>query len=56
MENFTIETTQTQSELVKLIDFGFSKRFGKKADHHMNAVVGTPIYVAPEVFKGYYDF
>ena len=22
----------------------------------MNAVVGTPIYVAPEVFEGYYDF
>ena len=46
--------TQTKDDIIKLIDFGFSKRFGETT--RMHALVGTPYYVAPEVIKGDYDF
>jgi len=37
---------------VKLIDFGLSKRAGKRS---LDTIVGTPYYVAPEVLKGDYS-
>ena len=56
MENFLFSHIDKENSLIKLIDFGFSKRFGKESDHMMHALVGTPNYVAPEVFTGDYDF
>ena len=38
---------------IKLIDFGTAQRFDRKKK--MNAIIGTPYYVAPEVLKGSYD-
>jgi serine/threonine protein kinase len=42
---------------VKLIDFGLSKQFSGENDQvesrNMKTVVGTPLYVAPEIFKGF---
>jgi len=38
---------------VKLIDFGLSRNFGE--GKKLKTVVGTPFYVAPDVFKGAYD-
>jgi calcium-dependent protein kinase len=55
LENFLFHSKDPSTEL-KLIDFGFSKRFGPDSDHIMHAVVGSPQYVAPEVFSGNYDF
>lgn len=54
-ENFLFQGTE-----LKLIDFGFSKRFVKqvncdKTENYMNTLVGTAQYLAPEVLRGKYD-
>jgi calcium-dependent protein kinase len=58
LENFLFAkplTNDSQEEVViKLIDFGFSKKFGQSSSK-MHALVGTPYYIAPEVIKGDYD-
>lgn len=47
--------------VIKVIDFGLS-HFEKqvptevKTNKMMMSVVGTPLFMAPEVFKGKYDF
>lgn len=50
-ENFLFETRRVDSAL-KLIDFGLSAKFAKKTGEklEMSTIVGTPYYVAPEVF------
>lgn len=56
-ENFLLSDNTPDAE-VKLIDFGLSKRFGKKENKNeikLQTVVGTPYYVAPEVLKQNYD-
>lgn len=52
-ENYLFESKEDSSE-VKLIDFGLSKKFGDKGASHMETMVGTPYYVAPEVLTGIY--
>jgi len=50
-ENFLFENNSPDAE-IKIIDFGLSKSF---LDNTMRTVVGTALYVAPEVLKGKYD-
>ena len=50
-ENFLFENTTDDAE-IKIIDFGLSKQFFESS---MRTVVGTALYVAPEVLKGKYD-
>ena len=51
-DNFLFSNKDEISD-IKLIDFGLSKSFGETK--HLKTVVGTPFYVAPDVFKGNYD-
>lgn len=51
-ENFLFETNDADSAL-KLIDFGLSSKFGAERKN-METIVGTPHYVAPEVFAQKY--
>jgi len=48
LENF-IFTTKDDNAEVKLIDFGFSQNYLSK--DHMNSIVGTAYYIAPEVLN-----
>lgn len=49
-ENILYE--QTESKIVKIIDFGLSK---KLEGNSLNSLIGTPLYMAPEVINGKYD-
>lgn len=49
-DNFMFVTKDPDSE-VKLVDFGMSVKFG---DEQMHTIVGTPYYLAPEVYMGNY--
>lgn len=51
-ENFQFVSKENQYH-IKLIDFGLSKNFTEAKK--LKTVVGTPYYVAPDVFKGSYD-
>eukprot|EP00347_Sterkiella_histriomuscorum_P003374 403364539 len=56
-ENFLISELEDGLVIVKLIDFGFSKRFSKDTENlEMHALLGTPNYIAPEILSGQYDF
>lgn len=48
-ENFLFKTKDPESD-VKIIDFGLSKKFGDPLST-MHSIVGTPLYIAPEVIK-----
>jgi calcium-dependent protein kinase len=41
---------------IKLTDFGLSTRFSKQKPNTMKTLVGTSLYMAPEVLKGIYDY
>ena len=41
--------------MVKVIDFGLSRKFDPNQGRALDSVVGTPLYVAPEVLKQNYD-
>ena len=47
-ENILFETLDSESE-IKLIDFGLSRKVFN--DEKMHTILGTPYYVAPEVFS-----
>ena len=49
-DNFLLVSDQDSE--IKLADFGMSVRFG---DDEMHTVVGTPYYLAPEVYMGNYN-
>ena len=49
-ENFLLSSKKPDSE-VKLADFGMSVRF---SNDEMHTIVGTPYYIAPEVYMGTY--
>lgn len=48
-ENFLFKTKTPDAE-VKIIDFGLAKKFGDPLND-MHTIVGTPLYIAPEVIK-----
>ena len=49
LENLLI--SQPDSDEIKIIDFGLSKKYESKLNQ-VQTMVGTPMYVAPEVLKG----
>ena len=51
-ENILYENNSPDAE-IKIIDFGLSRKYSK--DGKLHSVLGTPLYVAPEVLKGSYD-
>jgi len=56
LENFILASKEDQNSSLKLIDFGFSKQFAPNEEQKLYALVGSPIYLAPEVIDGPYDF
>ena len=57
-ENFLFSDKTADSE-IKIIDFGLSKQFHLETVNEtkaMSTVVGTALYVAPEVLRGKYEF
>eukprot|EP01017_Pseudomicrothorax_dubius_P039474 TRINITY_DN6061_c0_g1_i1.p1 TRINITY_DN6061_c0_g1~~TRINITY_DN6061_c0_g1_i1.p1 ORF type:complete len:191 (-),score=41.86 TRINITY_DN6061_c0_g1_i1:34-606(-) len=53
-ENFLFSDNSIDAE-IKIVDFGLSKKFSDEDNNQMTTVVGTALYVAPEVLKGSYD-
>lgn len=51
LDNLLLTNKDLRFAQIKLIDFGLAKDFSKG---QLNSVVGTPYYVAPEVFSGVY--
>lgn len=51
-ENILLEANKKMSD-IKLIDFGFSVKFGP--GKNFTKQVGTPYYIAPEILGGNYD-
>lgn len=51
LENILYATKDENSEL-KLVDFGLSNKLSSGELHTM---IGTPIYISPEMLKGSYD-
>ena len=49
-ENILFVDKTPESEL-KIIDFGISKKY--RDNTHIKAMVGTPLYVSPQVFSKY---
>ena len=49
-ENFMFLNKKKDSE-IKVIDFGLSRKFEPNNAKTLDSVVGTPLYVAPEVLK-----
>lgn len=53
-ENFLFANSDDDAE-IKLIDFGLSRRIDS-LETKLHTKSGTPLYVAPEVLKGEYDY
>lgn len=51
LENFLLSAKDLSQATLKVIDFGLGTKFAKKADNQ--TIVGTPMYMAPEVFSGH---
>jgi len=54
-ENFMFKDKSKDSE-IKVIDFGLSRKFEPNSNKTLDSIVGTPLYVAPEVLKQEYDY
>ncbi len=47
---------KTKKSEIKVIDFGLSKCYSNKNHSDtslLKTIVGTPLYIAPEILKGY---
>lgn len=55
LENFIFSHKNADAE-IKIIDFGLSKQYNPLETSNLNTVVGTALYVAPEVLQGKYDY
>ena len=49
-ENFLFLDDSKDSE-IKVIDFGLSRKCEPDTAKNLDSIVGTPLYVAPEVLK-----
>mmetsp|Transcript_22989 Transcript_22989/g.19952 ORF Transcript_22989/g.19952 Transcript_22989/m.19952 type:complete len:132 (-) Transcript_22989:1318-1713(-) len=54
LENFLFKSKYPDSE-IKLIDFGLSTIFSETENKKFESMLGTPMYAAPEVIRGFYD-
>jgi len=54
-ENFIFKDKTKNSE-IKIIDFGLSRKYEPNQHRRLSSMVGTPLYVAPEVLKENYDY
>ena len=52
-ENFLFSNRSEEAEL-KIIDFGLATKYRESSGNYLKTVVGTALYVAPEVLKGHY--
>jgi calcium-dependent protein kinase len=53
-DNVLLESINEEDySTLKIIDFGTSHRF--KENEEIEGVIGTPYYIAPEVFQGTYS-
>ncbi|KAI0560822.1 Serine/threonine protein kinase Rhodoplastic [Gracilaria domingensis] len=50
LENILCETEEMGSTRVCLADFGYANFFEDPGDECMRSLIGTPVYVAPEIF------
>lgn len=55
LENFIFSHPGADAE-IKIIDFGLSKKFTFEQKQPLSTIVGTALYVPPEVLKGKYDY
>ena len=55
LENFIFSHKGSDAE-IKIIDFGLSKRYNPIQVSDLSTIVGTALYVAPEVLQGKYDY
>ena len=55
LENFIFSHKGGDTE-IKIIDFGLSKRYNPLQINELKTIVGTALYVAPEVLSGKYDY
>ena len=53
LDNFLLSNDNLEKSTIKLVDFGFAARFEGK---ELKSTVGTPFYVAPEVFQEKYTY
>eukprot|EP00178_Gracilaria_changii_P014812 TRINITY_DN4155_c0_g1_i1.p1 TRINITY_DN4155_c0_g1~~TRINITY_DN4155_c0_g1_i1.p1 ORF type:complete len:621 (-),score=63.46 TRINITY_DN4155_c0_g1_i1:475-2337(-) len=51
LENILCETEDLESTRVCLADFGYTNFFEDPGDECMRSLIGTPVYVAPEIFR-----
>lgn len=55
-ENIMLTSSQNSRGLeVKLIDFGLSRKHNSYTDEPMTEMLGSPLYIAPEILKKCYD-
>lgn len=54
LENFVF-SDRTKDKVLKLIDFGLSRKYGAAGVKRMKSMVGTGYYMAPEVLNSRYD-
>jgi calcium-dependent protein kinase len=53
-ENVLFKYADKNNMTVKLCDFGFATQF--RDNNLISGVVGSPYYIAPEIFQGTYDY
>lgn len=52
-ENILFDSNEENCE-IKIIDFGLSNKFDPNMQENLSTMVGTPMYVSPQVLKGKY--
>ena len=52
LENILIKYEDNNKYIIKIADYGSSKRLNSLSKNYCNSKVGTLIYMAPEILKG----
>ena len=52
---YKLVSNKSSDGQVKIIDFGLARNLDDTFNGTLGSFVGTPHYVAPEIFKGAYD-
>ena len=52
LENILIKYLENKKYIIKLADYGSSKRLNSLSKNYCNSNIGTLIYMAPEILNG----